>query len=129
MRTLALVIAASLVAGGGSAIAKRDRSVPEATPVGEARSCIPLTQIRESRVRSDNVIDFRVNGKKWYRNTLPHGCPSLGFEERFTYKTSLNQLCNTDIITVLYSTGGLSRGASCGLGQFQPVELVKKPKA
>jgi hypothetical protein len=64
---------------------------------------------------------------KVYRNTLPYSCPQLGFEERFLYKTSLSQLCSTDIITVLTSGGpDLSRGASCGLGQFQPVELVKK---
>jgi hypothetical protein len=128
MRTLALIIAGSLALGGGSAaIAKRERNkVPEATSIGKPVSCISLTQIRESRVRNDSIIDFRTTGKKWYRNTLPHSCPSLGFEERFLYKTSLSQLCSTDIITVLHSYGGgLDRGASCGLGQFEPVELAK----
>jgi hypothetical protein len=63
-----------------------------------------------------------VSGKRWYRNTLPQSCPSLGFEERFGYATSLSELCSVDIITVLYATP-VSRGASCGLGKFQPVEL------
>jgi hypothetical protein len=38
------------------------------------------------------------------------------------YRTSLNQLCDLDIITVLNSLGfGFMRGPSCGLGSFQPV--------
>lgn len=100
--------------------------VPEAMTVGDPVSCIPLNRIRSTRVYDDKTIDFIMNGKQVYRNVLPSGCPSLGFEERFSYKTSLTQLCSTDIITVLYSTPRLSEGASCGLGQFQPVKLVKK---
>ena len=129
MRILALALTTALVAGGGVALAKRDRSVPEAKSVGAPVSCLNLTQIRESRVRSDSVIDFRTNGNKWYRNTLSHSCPSLGFEERFSYRTSLNQLCSTDIIHVLHSYGsGLQRGAGCGLGKFEPVEIAKVSK-
>jgi hypothetical protein len=128
MRALALVLTTSLLIGGSAVTAKRDRNaIPEATPTGKAVSCISLP-IQESRVRSDKVIDFRSSGRKWYRNELPHSCPSLRSEERFSYETSLSQLCSTDIIHVLYSTGGsLDRGAACGLGKFQPVEIVKKP--
>lgn len=128
MRKIALILTASLLIGGaGAAIAKRDRNaVPEAREIGKALSCIPLRQIRETRVHGDQTIDFRMLGGKVYRNKLPYSCPQLGFEERFGYATSLNELCSTDIITVLNSAGGgINRGASCGLGQFQPVELIK----
>ena len=38
------------------------------------------------------------------------------------YKTSLPQLCDLDMITVLYNQGfGFSQGASCSLGRFHPV--------
>ena len=101
------------------------RQPPEATPTGKPVSCIPLTQIRETQVRDDSTIDFIMHGRNQvYRNTLPNSCPSLGFEQRFSYATSLSQLCSTDIITVLY-TAPIMRGASCGLGQFQPVTLSK----
>lgn len=120
----ALVACTSSVASGGG-----KKEIPAVKETGAAVDCLQTFQIRESRVRSDQVIDFRTNGKKWYRNTLPYSCPSLGFEERFSYKTSINQLCSTDIITVLQSAGsGLSQGASCGLGKFQPVELLPKAK-
>lgn len=100
---------------------------PAAKVVGEAVSCIPIVSIRASRVHDDRTIDFEMGASKVYRNTLPYACPRLGFEEAFTYETSLSQLCSTDIIYVLQRTGGsLDRGAGCGLGQFVPVELEKK---
>jgi hypothetical protein len=129
--TTAVVTALSLLAGGSTAIAKRAKDeVPAAVSTGKSVSCIPITQIRESRVRNDRVIDFRMSGKKWYRNTLPLDCPSLGFEERFSYTTSLSQLCSQDIITVLRTggAGGLDRGPSCGLGKFEPVEITRAPR-
>ncbi len=124
--SVSALFALGLLATAGAAVAKRDRNaVPEATEVGKPVSCIHLRSIQETRVRNDQVIDFRTSSKKWYRNTLPSSCPSLGFEERFLYKTSLSQLCSADIITVLYGSP-LTRGASCGLGKFQPIELSKK---
>ena len=127
------VVALGCAAGAASAGTGKghQKEVVAARPIGQPVSCIPLRSIRETRVHGDRTIDFHMYGRnKVYRNTLPHQCPSLGFEERFLYKTSLSQLCSTDIITVLTSSGpGLSRGASCGLGQFQPVELAKKSTA
>lgn len=101
-------------------------NIPVATPNGPAVTCIPMVQIRETRVRDDWTIDFRMSGNQWYRNTLPNRCNALSFERSFTYSTSLPQLCNVDIITVLANGGG-QRGplGSCGLGQFQPVTLAK----
>jgi hypothetical protein len=130
MRALALILTSTLLLGGSGAVAKRDRNqVPAAVDIGEPVSCIQTHSIRESRVRSDKVIDFRTGGNKWYRNTLPYACPSLGFEEKFLFKTSISQLCSVDVITVLHSYGGgLDRGSSCGLGKFQPVQISKAAK-
>ncbi|MFM9934716.1 MAG: hypothetical protein ACKVOL_00805 [Novosphingobium sp.] len=100
-------------------------NVPAATPTGPAVGCIPLAQIRESRVRDDWTIDFRISGTKWYRNTLPNRCNQLGFERAFSYQTSLSQLCNVDIITVFANGAAGGPRSSCGLGQFQPVTLAK----
>ena len=105
--------------------ADRPDRVPPATPTGPTQNCIPIQQIRQSLVRSDSVIDFVMRGRdRVYRVTLPQPCPRLGFEERFSYETTLSQLCAQDIITVLSITGP-PRGASCGLAPFQPVSLAK----
>jgi hypothetical protein len=116
-RTACAVLAALTLAGVADA---RNREVPPVTPAGKAEDCIPLQSIRETRVRDDRTIDFYMRGGKVYRNVLPGTCPQLGFEERFAYQTSLSRLCSTDIITVLLMPS-TTRGASCGLGKFQPV--------
>lgn len=106
--------------------APMDRSseieAPAARVVGEAENCITTNQIRETKVHDDYTIDFEMNGGRIYRNTLSLRCGGLGFEERFAYETSVGRLCSTDTITVLQSGG--TRGATCGLGQFVPIELV-----
>jgi hypothetical protein len=72
--------------------------------------------IRQTRVLDDSTILFEMNNGITYRNDLPYPCHGLKSENRFGYKTSMSQLCNTDIITVL-STVGIN-GPSCGLGEF-----------
>ena len=119
------VAPALLLALLAAAAPARDR-VPPATPAGPPVDCLRLADIRESLVRDDRTIDFVTRGgRRVYRVELPDGCPMLGFEKRFSYATSLDRLCSTDIITVLSETGGgLSRGASCGMSRFQPVTLA-----
>ena len=109
----------------GTAIAK-PRPIPPATPAGKPVSCVNLQSIRETRVRDDSTIDFYLNGGKTYRNTLPYKCSGLGFQQAFSYKTSLTRLCSVDLITVIQQGGGPIRGATCGLGQFQPVTGLKR---
>jgi hypothetical protein len=100
---------------------------PPVRVVGEARNCIPLAQIRQTPVRSDDVIDFEMRGGRVYRNVLPNSCPQLGLWEAFTYDTEISQLCSAEIIYTLQQFGGgVQRGAGCGLGQFVPVEYVKE---
>lgn len=139
MRALLLVAAGTLLSAGmasptSMSRAERGAAAAQLLPDGQsfadgarltgpAKNCVPLQDIRESRVLSDRVIDFGTGSRKKYRVVLPLACPSLGSEQRFTYATSLSQLCAQDIITVLYQTGGLQRGASCGLAPFQPIEL------
>lgn len=96
-------------------------AVAPAASTAAAQNCVGLRQIRESVVKSDQVIDFVMLNGDILRNTLPNKCPSLGFEKAFSYATSLSQLCSTDIITVIQQGGGIRRGASCGLGQFVPI--------
>ena len=130
-RSIAALIVTGVATAGLAACATTDRpgdfvdpEAPVATVVGEAENCIPIVQIRNSRVRSDDTIDFEMTGGKVYRNTLPNSCGGLGFEKTFSYSTSLSQLCSTDIITVLDTSTQMSRG-SCGLGEFVPVVYVE----
>lgn len=88
----------------------------------EAEHCVSLTRIRSSDVIDDKRILFEMLGGDYYLNELPHKCPGLDFEDAFMYRTSIGQLCDMDIVTVLTNAGfGLQPGASCGLGMFRPI--------
>ncbi len=88
----------------------------------DAEHCVSLNLIDRTDVIDDRNILFYMRGDRVYRNILPHRCPGLAFEEKFMYRTSLGQLCDVDIITVLDDIGfGLRMGASCGLGMFYPI--------
>lgn len=84
--------------------------------------CVHLGRIDRTDVLDDRNIIFYMKGDKIYRNVLPHRCPGLRRRDAFMYRTSMSQLCNVDIITVLESrVVGFLPGASCGLGMFYPV--------
>ena len=123
MASVALLAGLAL-AGPGAA---RDSSIPEATPVGTPQGCITRHRIAQSLVRSDSVIDFVMIDRKVYRVTLPQACPGLGFQERFGYTLSIDQLCSSDIITVLYQDP-VGPGARCALTPFQQVTLPPRTK-
>ena len=112
--------------------AQEQEAQPEAASTvaeTEAERCVSLRSISSTRVLDDQTILFEMNGNRTLVNRLPRRCPGLRFEKRFGYKTSLSQLCSTDIITVITDHG---RGASCGLGKFTvwvPPEEVPSPAA
>ncbi len=122
------ITAVPLAFAGFLAAAKSDnRPVPkpDVDVTGAPVSCVPLSHIRETRVRDDWTIDFMNSGGTGYRNALTDRCSGLKSNNAITYETSLTQLCNTDIVYVLETAGGLHRGPSCSLGQFVPIRLNK----
>jgi hypothetical protein len=116
---------AILAAAASPAVAAPKKPASAMVAAGNPVTCIDRQRIRQSKVIDDQTIDFVMNNGQVMRNHLPNRCPGLGFERAFSYSTSINQLCNVDIITVVNQGGAVVRGASCGLGQFQPV----KPEA
>ena len=125
--TMMSAAAMALLLSATAADARKSKGDDGLVADGEPVDCISLSQIRSSRVRDDQTIDFEVSGRKIYRNTLPYRCSGLGFEEKFAFKTSQSQLCSVDLITVLNNFGGgLSQGPSCGLGKFQPMTKAGK---
>lgn len=131
MRRYALTVTAAAglvaIAAATDAWGRSDKAIPEATPAGKPQNCLELKRIRETKVRSDRVIDFIGTDRRVYRNMLPNACPNLGFEQRFAYATTLGQLCSIDTIRVLQGSG-TTGGVTCGLGAFQPVTLAPLPK-
>ena len=124
----AIVLAAGALSGAGCtqagpATTSSRRAPPAAVAAGAPVDCVLTRLIDDTRVFGDSTIDFHMRDGTIYRNTLPHSCPNLGFDERFAYKTTTGQLCSLDTITVL-PTGSSIPGPTCGLGKFQPVKLA-----
>ncbi len=126
--TLAACLLAGVALTGCAADPDRPaRAQQTMVPAGPAQNCVDTNRIRSTRVVDDQAIDFTMNDGTILRNSLPNRCPGLGFEQAFSYSTSINRLCNVDIITVLNQGGGNRRGASCGLGMFVPVKPADSP--
>ncbi len=134
MRFLTPIMISAILATGGcshsvanvaSKSSEDDKYIIKA--IGEPKSCITRSNIRSTDVIDNQTIDFIMKNGDIYRNNLPNKCHGLTFEEAFSYRTSVNQLCHVDIIRPLDNTAGRieTRGA-CGLGKFQKIEKIKK---
>lgn len=88
----------------------------------ESERCISRKLIDRTEVLDDSNILFYMRTGVIYRNVLPHACPGLAYEDSFLYRTSVGQVCDIDIITVLDNAGwGYTPGITCGLGRFYAV--------
>jgi hypothetical protein len=116
----ALILPLLLVAAPAAA----QSEAPAAPP--EVRSCLPLSQLRSNTVVDGQTIDFQLRDGSVWRNRLPRSCPTLAFNQAFSYSTTIPQLCNVDIIRVIVQGNPGIVGASCGLGKFE--RLPPKPR-
>lgn len=86
------------------------------------KTCIRLQSIDRTDVIDDYNILFYMRGPDIYHVRLPYRCPGLRMADSFMYSTSLNVLCDLDIIRPLRNFGGgLRPGAGCGMGRFTPI--------
>jgi hypothetical protein len=124
MRILLSIVGAALLLGcaGGGGIEADRAALSNARPVGEPTDCVTLSSISRTRVRDDRTIDFFLRDGRVFRNRLRHHCAGLGFEESFSYETSLPRLCSVDMIRVRTPSG--LQGGTCGLGSFQQIEIA-----
>lgn len=127
MRILAPILVLPLLLA--ACAEKPPRNAQTMIPAGDPVQCLQISQIRNTRVIDDQTVDFILRNGTVMRNTLPNRCPGLGFERAFSYRTSIPQLCNVDIITVFVQGAGPQIGASCGLGMFVPVKPAPADKA
>ena len=87
------------------------------TPAPSTRDCVTTHSLRSTAVLDDQTILFQLRDGSVWKNTLDFSCPSLGFNESFSYESHGSQLCDLDTIKV-FEPFGIS-GASCGLGKFE----------
>ncbi|MGY8796339.1 MAG: hypothetical protein ACKVJN_14670, partial [Woeseiales bacterium] len=118
LKFLCVIAIVSTPISAPPSMAQEDESDP-----GEGmRDCIRLRTVRRTEVLNDLNILFHMVGSTVYHNILPRRCSGLAREDRFSYKSSIGQLCRQDMIRVLYNDPfGLSEGNSCRLGAFHKI--------
>ena len=122
-RTPTLAAATALLAGCAPMSrhsGERAAAIAAAQPVGDPVSCVSTPAIAATRVLDDQTIEFRMRNGDVYLNRLPSRCSGLGFNEGFSYRSSVSRLCSVDLINVLDRGSGMA-GPTCGLGQFQRI--------
>lgn len=95
---------------------------PAAQSAGIQNSCINPTEIRKQTIVSDQEIRFEMrNGEVW-ANTLPRACPSLKFQQGFTWEVRGTQVCSNQQTIYVKDDG-----TPCQLGEFAklPAEAAK----
>ena len=89
---------------------------------GDVVTCLPLTQVRDSDPVDDNAILFELRNGDMYLNELRGQCIGLMRNDRYSYKTTQNQICSGDILTVANPVG--TPVGSCGLGAFEALSKI-----
>ena len=131
MKRLLSAAAVLAVAASSTAYAAKlttDELMKTYDKTDKVETCVSLQRIDQTRILDkQNILFEMINGDR-YLNTLPHKCSGLTPYRAIMYKTSINQLCSTDIITV-FEPGQPAPNSygSCGLGKF--TLLKKKPDA
>lgn len=122
---LATLLLSLCTAAGSATVLAEDSAAANPNlklATGEPVRCLSLNRIDETVVLDANNVLFYTGRNEVYLNDLPHRCLGLSRNKPIMYRTSLNQLCSVDVITVLESMGSsYMPGPSCGLGMFYPI--------
>jgi hypothetical protein len=119
MRTILTSLAALFVT---SACAIADRHADEETLLPEGvENCLHLSTVDRIEILDEQHIVFFMYDGRIYNNHLSRKCPGLRRNDSIMYRTTLNQLCNIDMFTILENIGGgFMPGANCSFGKFYP---------
>lgn len=89
----------------------------EVPAVGTADQCLQLDRIRQTRPVDNKTIVVEMRGSDgWRKMETANTCTGLRMQGSFSYSTSINKLCQGDIIRV---TGGV--GTPCGLARITAI--------
>jgi len=100
----------------------KEKELAKYERTGKRESCIQRNRIESTQIVDASTILFFVGGQV-YLNELQQKCAFLSPMRGISYTTSINQLCNTDIISVVETGMPVRNLGACNLGQF---ELLQK---
>ncbi len=104
--------------------AKKDDPLAAYKETGKTTRCLRLVDIDQTRILDAQNILFRLKSGRLYISKLAHRCPGLTRDRAISYRLSVPELCDLDIITVI-DTGLHQEVGSCGLGTFHEVQKIE----
>jgi hypothetical protein len=108
---------------GGAAVCAPVILAQELPTAEEPVSCLSLNRIKSVDILDQTHLVFHMINGEHYLNVLDNRCSGLRKHSALMYRTSINKLCDLDIITPLDNLGfGFQPSGSCGLGKFLPVQ-------
>ena len=122
-----------LLAAPAAAETRAERAAAEAARIaslpatGDARKCLPLGEIQQTRPVGQTMLLVRAGGNRWYRNTLRQPCTSLREERVLVYRTTASTICDIDLVDVVDPLSRINFGP-CFLGAFEPVDYGARAK-
>jgi Family of unknown function (DUF6491) len=126
-RMVAVVLAClTLGAMGEVDRSYKEKALEGYTRTGTREACVPLSNIKSTKILDDSSILFYMNNGTAYLNELPDRCGPLNRYRSITYTTSLSKLCNTDVIDVIDAGSPVPKLGTCGLGQFELLAESKR---
>lgn len=105
--------------------AKHLASLLDGKVAGEPVDCVSATRTTGLTPISDDVLIYRVSGRKVYKNDLNGSCSGLDWGDPLLLEVFGGQYCRGDPAKVIDAHTGTLRGF-CTLGSFVPYE---KPKS
>ena len=86
----------------------------------EARRACSSGRIDCTEVVDTRNILFYLKDRAIYQNALPHACATLADDKASVYRVTMNQICDSDMITVLeHWAFGFTPTETCILGDFK----------
>lgn len=124
MAAAIIAVAVSIVAPH---VARAARMTPQAEleraiagrTQGEPVDCIPLIQIRSTKIINHTAIIFEMEGRTIYVNTPPNGASQLDDRYTLVIDTHTPQLCSVDTLKLRDMSLRADMGF-VGLGKFIP---------
>ena len=98
----------------------------EGREAGEPVKCIPLRDIRSSRIIAGTAILYDT-GRTLYVNTPPGGAKFLRADQILVTDTHSSELCDIDFVQLL-DPGSRMPSGSVGLGEFVPYTKIQTGK-
>jgi hypothetical protein len=127
-RKLAFIAGAAVIAAGSAIAAERVNEsayskLAAMERTGESTTCISVRNLGPIVAVTENQLLVRTGASTYYLNETNGKCRgATRHDTHFVYTTTITQLCQGDLIRVMYSDPIGNLAGTCTLGSFEKLQ-------